>query len=328
MNLVTGASGIVGSHIVLELLKAGEPVRIFKRSHTDLSALTKLLAYHGLNPTFETALGDVTDPVSIQEAILGCSAVYHCAALVSFKPADHQRLFDTNVFGTANITHACLANQVKLAYISSTAAIGDAEINDIRNEESIWTTDKGKSAYSISKRYAEYEVFRAVEEGLRAIIVNPSVIIGPGKWGESSTSIFLSGIKGMRFYPTGSNSFVDVRDVAEITIALLKKSNVNGRHLLVGENATFKTFFTIAADIGNASKPSIVLPKQLVAPVISCLKTLEKTGITLGRITSENLKSAYRKSTFSNEKVKALGFKFRTLTDALQYTFRVYRAVS
>jgi dihydroflavonol-4-reductase len=325
MILVTGATGIVGSHIVIELLKAGEEVRVLHRKTSNFIALTQLLKFHNLSNTVHFFEGDISDPVSLSEAIEGCHRVYHCAAMVSFDPSDARQLHETNVLGTDNVVNACLKENVKLTYISSTATIGDVSINGMRTEDSVWVSDKGKSDYTLSKRYAELEVFRGVQEGLDVTVVNPGVILGPGNWGNSSTTIFLSGLKGLKFYPSGGNGFVDARDVAEFAISLSKNDNVSGKHLLIGENMSFKEFFTSFHHLFGSKKPSVAIPKAPVLVIVNILSALEKLRMSPLKMTSENLKSAYRKMVYSNQKMTDLGYAFRTVNEAMKYTNEVYK---
>jgi len=325
MILVTGATGIVGSHIVIELLKAGEKVRVLHRKSANFIALAQLLKFHQMPDSVHYVEGDISDPVSLSEALAGCVQVYHCAAMVSFHPSDARQLHETNVIGTDNVVNACLKENVKLVYISSTATIGDVPINGERTEESPWVSDKGKSDYTLSKRYAELEVFRGMQEGLDVTIVNPGVILGPGNWGTSSTTIFLSGLKGLTFYPSGSNGFVDARDVAELAISLSKKENVQGKHLLIGENLTFKDFFTRFHELFGSKKPSVAIPKAPVMSIVNALSILEKLRLSPLKMTSENLKSAYRKMVYSNQKMVDIGYSFRTVNEALLYTNEVYK---
>lgn len=325
MILITGATGIVGSHIAIALIKAGEEVRILHRPSSNKVALNQLFRFHNLENTAHYFEGDITDPVVLDEAISGCDQVYHCAAMVSFDPYDAKRLHEINVLGTENVVNACLKNGAKLIYISSTATIGDVEMNGQRDEESVWVSDKGKSDYTLTKRYAELEVFRGVQEGLDAVVVNPGVILGPGNWGNSSTTIFLSGLKGLKFYPSGSNGFVDARDVAEMAISMSSKTDVQGKHLLIGENMPFKELFLTFHKQFGGKKPSVAVPKKPVFAIVGVLSILEKLKLSPLKLTSENLKSAYRKVVYSNQKMKNLGYEFRSVEDALQYTHQVYK---
>jgi nucleoside-diphosphate-sugar epimerase len=328
MIAITGATGIIGSHIAVKLLQAGESVRLLKRANSSTIALDQLLSFNKLTQkNIEWVNGDITDPLSIRSLLEGCKHLYHTAALVSFDQGDADKLYSNNIHGTGHVVDQCLSLGVSLTYISSTAAIGDQKIDGVYTEVSSWTTDRGRSAYAISKRYAELEVFRGVEEGLKAVIINPGVVIGPGNWGQSSTSIFLNGMKGLLVYPSGSNGFVDVRDVAEMAIALTySKEPIKDRHLLIGENLSFKDLFAKMAKLKGRKAPNIEVPNFLIKPVVQLLAFLEKWSISPVAITSENLKSAYRKSVYSVEKMRQMGFQFRSIDEALRYTNEVYNA--
>lgn len=322
MILITGATGIVGSHILIELLKKGEKVRVLKRRNASTEAIGQLLAFHKMTPeNIEYAEGDINDIVSLDDALKGCHTVYHCAAMVSFHPADAEALFRINILGTKNMVDGAINHGVKtFAYISSTAAIGDQLINGMQSEASTWTDDKGKSHYRLSKHHAEREVWRGAQEGLNVVIVNPTVIIGPGKWGQSSTSLLQTAKKGLKFSSTGSNGFVDARDIAEILIDLVDKKVFNERFLLVGDHVSFTEFFTRLGKRFGQKPPSIPVPKNLVLTFAFFLSKLERIGISLPGITSENMKSAYRNVTYDTTKIKALGYSFRSLDKSFDYT--------
>ncbi|MCO4805465.1 MAG: NAD-dependent epimerase/dehydratase family protein [Flavobacteriales bacterium] len=327
MVLVTGATGIVGSHILIELLKAGTDARILIRKGADRTAIETLCRHSSIViPETHYTEGDILDPISLESAIRGCTEVYHAAAMVSFDPRQSTALFETNTIGTANVVNACLQNGVsKLCYISSTAAIGDEPIDGELTESSTWTTDKGRTAYSLSKRYAELEVMRAREEGLSTLIVNPGVVVGSGKWGESSTSIIVSSANGMRFYPSGSNGFVDAIDIARFCVQGMKDEWFKGRYLLIGENLSFKTLFTLITQSFGAAEPKIAIPRGLAQLAKQGLKFFESLRIPLFSLTSQNIDSAYRQVTYSNKKAIEKGFVFTPIEQSIQRTVELYK---
>ncbi|MEQ9187310.1 MAG: NAD-dependent epimerase/dehydratase family protein [Cryomorphaceae bacterium] len=326
MILVTGATGIVGSHIVLALVQQQEPVRILLRSEEHLWVLADLLEYHGVAAQPEIVIGDIEDPISLNDAFNGCTTCYHAAALVSFNEADERSLAEANTQGTENVVNACLAHGSELCFISSTASIGDPNVEGVRNEECEWGTDKGKAAYTLSKRYAELAVCRGIEEGLTAVIVNPGIVIGPGNWGKSSTSIFLTGINGMSLYPRGSNGFVDARDIAEISLRMMRDPvNYRGQHLLIGENLTFKEMFALLASAGGVRGPRFGVANSLVKPLISILRTLEFFSLNPLKINANSLRSSIAENRYSNKKVLERGFTFRTMQEAIAYTLSLYQ---
>lgn len=326
MILVTGATGIVGSHIVLALLQKGAAVRVLHRTGSDLSVLTDLLAYHSIQTKPEYVIGDVEDPISLEDAAQGCQTCYHAAALVSFNDADERLLAEVNVHGTEHIIDMCLRNGLNLAFISSTASIGEANAQGVRDETCEWGSDKGKAAYTLSKRYAELAVFRGMQEGLEAVVVNPGVVIGPGNWGQSSTSIFLTGIKGMTFYPGGNNGFVDARDVAEITVKMMEEpSKYNGQHLLIGGSHSFKEMFDLLAEVAGTKGPSIRVNSGVIRIAMLGMRIFEFFGLNRSQITANSLRSSISKHVYANKKVRDLGFEFRTIRLAAEYTLDVFK---
>lgn len=330
MILITGATGIVGSHILIELLQRGNAVRVLLRPSASREPIVQLLRHYALRPdSIEYVAGDINDPVSLGDAVRGCEAVYHCAAMVSFDPTHRDRLFMTNVRGTANVVDACLAEGVKaLCYISSTAAIGDELINGEHTEESKWTTDKGRSYYAISKRFAELEVYRGRQEGLQAVILNPGIIIGPGKWGQSSTKLILSCRKGMRFYPPGVNSFVDVRDVARFAVDAVAQGYFAERYLMVGEVLPFKDLFTSICEKLGTTPPSVALPRTVAMAATPVLRVLETMRLNRLPLTSESLRSACRRISYNARKAREAGVVFTPVSQAVDYTVEVYRKYS
>ena len=199
MILITGATGIVGSHILADLLSEGtERLRCLVRPNANRQAIHQLCHARNLDESrVEFVIGDLLDPISIISAMNGCTEVYHCAAMVSFDPRKGREMMLVNVQGTANVVNACLLNDVKkLCYISSTAAIGDQLIDGILTEESVWTSDRNRSDYSLSKRYAELEVCRGREEGMSALIVNPGGCNWCGKLGGKQHQSYFVMRKG------------------------------------------------------------------------------------------------------------------------------------
>lgn len=261
MHLVTGATGIVGSHVLLECAARG-PVRALYRRDSDRSIVERIFRHYRADAdTLLTAVewfpADLLDVDGMNAAMRDVRHVYHTAAVVSFAPGDAARMHQVNVTGTANVVNAALENQVqRLCHVSSTAAIGTAPEGQPRDESLPWNEDKRDSAYSLSKYAAELEVQRGVAEGLDAVLVNPCVIIGPGQSGRSSMTLVERLRKGTRWYPPGSNAIVDARDVAQCMLALMERG-VNGeRYLLVGENISYQRLFSLLANAFGNPAPS------------------------------------------------------------------------
>jgi len=327
MILVTGGTGLLGSRLIYDLVRSGEKVRAIKRPTSDLATIKNLFNYYSpseknLIENIEWVEGDVTDMFSLLEAMQGVSEVYHCAAMVSFNPKARDKMMKVNIEGTANVVNACLEKGVeKLCYASSVAAIGnpvvtkrvsenghaspDRPIVEI-TENTTWIASPKNSNYTISKYASEQEVWRGIEEGLNAVIVNPSIIIGPGNWKKSSANMFPRVWKGLKYYTTGINGFVDVRDVSKSMISLMNSEIKNERFIITSENMSFKTVFDHIAEFLGKEKA-----RKKISPLLTeILWRTEKirSWITGSRpfITKEIAREASLQHFYSNKKIKQM----------------------
>jgi len=262
MILVTGGTGLVGSHLLYKLVKKGYKVRATYRSEKKLEVVRHVFSYYttkidDLFSKIEWVEANLNDIPELTLAFKNISKVYHCAALVSFDPNDYHILRRINIEGTANIVNLCLDNNIeKLCYVSSIASIGQGEPNDtIINEETNWIPEEDHNVYAITKYGAEIEVWRGVQEGLNVVIVNPGFILGPGFWQTSSGSLFRKIFNGLSHYTTGTTGYVDINDVVNSMLLLMDSSIKNERFILVGENLTFKEFATKVAQGFNVNPP-------------------------------------------------------------------------
>ncbi len=330
MNLVIGGTGLVGSHLILELLTRGESVRVFLRSEKSKKQILQTFQYYStkaqeLFDSLEWIEGNMMDYTSIQNALEGISRVYHCAAMVSFSPGDRDLLLRNNVDGTANVVNACLKKKgIKLCFVSSIAALGHSEDSEEVTEAHSWKPTIKRSIYSVSKFKSEMEVWRGIEEGLEAIIVNPSVIIGPGNWNNSSSAFFPLIYKGLKFYTNGVTGFVDVRDVVRIMVQLMNSPVKNDRFIVSAKNSSFKDLFHLIARKLNVAPPKYEAT-PLLLNIASRLDGL-KSAITSSprKISDDTISAAISKNKYSNKKIKELlGFEFRpfdeTVNDCAKY---------
>lgn len=327
MILVTGGTGLLGSHLIGDLLKQGKKIKVLIRPSSKLNLLNKLV--DSFPNQIEWASGDVLDIYSLLEAMEGVTEVYHCAAIVSFNKADINLMMQINIKGTANVVNACLDKGVKkLCHVSSIAAIGRSEINKgFITEKTQWKTSNENSNYAISKYGAEREVWRGIAEGLDAVIVNPSVIIGPGNWDTGSAKMFTTAYKGLKYYTEGVNGFVDVRDVAKAMIILMNSDIKNQRYIVSSENYTFRDFFNEASDALHKNRPSIKASSFLSSVVwrIEWLRSLFTGSTPL--ITKETARSANKQYFYSNDKIKQqLNFDFVSVSESICYTANAFLA--
>ena len=321
MIFVTGGTGLLGSHLLFELTKSDTPVKAIFRNASKLEVVKRVFKFYDQQNGLERFNSiqwvncDVLDVVTLAEEMEGSSHVYHCAAIVSFHRRDFNAIMKVNREGTANVVNCALDLGIeKLCYVSSTAAIGNGNNDPIVTEETKWKQSPTTSGYSIAKYSAEKEVWRGIEEGLNAVIVNPCVIIGAGDWNESSMTMFRTIDKGLKFYTEGENAFVDARDIAEIMQKLMLSNIQNERFLCIGENAAFKTLFDKIALRLNKKQPTILVKPWLMGITWRLMALISLLPLIKSPITQETARSAFGKTVYSNEKIKkALDFKFRTL---------------
>lgn len=331
--LVTGATGFLGSHLVCALLQKGYVVRALKRPQSSLNEFTFISGlYFGHDQSLvvknlQWLEGDITDFNSLTDQILKNQLVFHCAALVSFHKADRENLYSTNVIGTENVVNACLYNGCKkLIYASSTAAVGKAEGDFLTNETHQWDEKDQPSNYSVSKYYAELEVWRGVEEGLDAVMVNPPMIIGPCDWQKSTGRFFINGSKNFPFYTSGSNAFVYVKDVANAMIQLAESNITAERFLLVSENLKLRDFMNLIADAFGKKRPYIKVSSILTQLAWRWYSLVSLITGTEGLITKESAASSIKTIKYSNEKIKkALEFQFTPIDKAVKETVEVFK---
>ena len=259
--------------------------------------------------------GDINDIESLEDAMEGIREVYHCAGLVSFLSSDYRRLMKINVEGTANVVTAALNTGIRRrCHVSSTAALGRSEENTPITEETSWKNSRHNSSYAISKFLGECEVWRGMEEGLEAFVVNPSIVLGAGNMDSGSAALFGAVKRGMPFYPTGSSGFVDVRDVSRCMIGLMDKGANSSRYILNGGNYSYKEVLDAIAHGFGVRPPSF--------PVSAWMGELAWRGVTLFRLmgggpsmlTRETVRNGRRHWLYSNDKIRAeLGIEFTPL---------------
>ncbi|RYF76248.1 MAG: NAD-dependent epimerase/dehydratase family protein [Cytophagaceae bacterium] len=319
-TLVTGATGLIGSHVVRYLLSLGRSVSALYRAQNGYGLLTDIANQ------INWLEGDVLDIPSLETAITPGCDVIHCAAIVSFVPKDRARMEQINVEGTANIVNVCLVAGVrKLAYLSSVAALGRPESKSnvpgqpvVLTEEQKWEESPLNSAYAKTKYRAELEVWRGSAEGLPVVMVNPSVVLGEGDWTRSSTQLIKYVHDENRFYTEGDINYVDVLDVAEAIVNLLHSDVVDRRFILNAGAMPYQDFLTQLAQALGKRPPSIRVPPGL-AKVLATLESVRSaiTG-TSPLITLETARGASHKYYYPGEQImQVLDFQYRPLSVTL-----------
>ena len=246
MILVTGATGFLGSEVAMQLARQGKQIRCTKRSS---SVIPAILAPYATQ--IEWVDADMMDLFALEDALKGVTQVYHCAAWVSLKQADKKPMIRANVTGTANLVNSCIQNDARLVHVSSIAAIAAGKPGEMITENNHLDPTSENDGYALSKLESEMEVWRGIAEGLDAVIVNPSLIIGANAGTLGSGQLFETVRKGLKFYTAGTSGFVDVEDVAKCMIALMDSNITAERFIINAENRSYKQITAeIAAGFG------------------------------------------------------------------------------
>jgi nucleoside-diphosphate-sugar epimerase len=332
MILVTGATGLVGSHLLFKLTEGFDqvnslPIRALFRSKDKLEKVKKLFTYYDPQTgrqrfdTIRWKACDVLDIIDLQEAFEGISKIYHCAAEVSFQRGGFSNMFKTNREGTFNVVNCALdIPGSRLVFVSSTAAVSrDVDNPDAPlKETNKWVQQKYTSKYAITKYSSEKEVWRGIEEGLDAVIINPSMVIGAGDWNQSSLTILKTIEKGLKFYTLGENAFVDARDVADAMVLMMQSQRTKERYLVTGTNISFKEFFSkIALKLGK--KPAKIYATPFLSGVVWRLYAVAAIFGVKPTITRETAASAHRKTKYDSSKfTSTFNFSFRDIDDTIK----------
>lgn len=253
---ITGGTGFVGANLVEGLTVRGIQACVLRRESSSLKALDGL--------EYESALGDILDPPEkLAELMAGCDWVFHVAAVADYWRQGKEWLYKVNVEGTKQVlAAACLAQVPRFIFTSSLAAMGLPKAGQLLDEFSTFNVKPGRFPYGHSKHLAEIEVFKAVDTGLSAVVVNPSVILGPRDVNQISGSFIVEAAKGtLKFTTPGGSNFVAVKDVVEGHIAAAQQGQIGQRYILGGENRPFRDVAELACELVRQPKPWLHLPK-------------------------------------------------------------------
>jgi dihydroflavonol-4-reductase len=328
MILVTGGTGLLGAHLLVQLTQKSVPIRAIYRQKNQLFQTKKIFSYYDSESFFEQiewVESDMTNYHDLEKAMQGIEYVYHCAAVVSFNDKEQDSMLHVNVEGTKNIVTLALKYGVKkLCHVSSTSAIGKTFDGSEINENCVWNKTTS-SFYGKTKHLSEQLVWEAASKGLQMIIVNPAIIIGPGDWKKSSTNLFSEVYKGLPFVTGGSNGFVDVRDVALGMIQLMESNIHHERFLMVSENLLFSDFFHLIAKHLNVKSASWKVPVFITELAWRFNLFFSWISSKPPRITKETASSSQAKNRYSNQKIKSsLNFTFIPVEEAIKHTARIF----
>ncbi|QNN42045.1 NAD-dependent epimerase/dehydratase family protein [Pedobacter roseus] len=313
MILVTGGTGFLGSELIKQLTDKGLAVRALRRGKSKIPAMIQNISL------VEWFVADINEPSALEDAFEGITKVYHCAAFVSFNPKDKKQLFHVNIDGTSNIVNLCAENNCRLLHVSSVAALGNAKKGKKITEKDFWEYDSKAHAYGLSKYEGEMEVWRGITEGLDAIIVNPSVIIGKNAGFEGSGAIFKLVKGGFPFYTDGASGFVDVEDVAKAMILLMEAAISGERYIISADDYHYKNLFGEIAQGFGVKAPAKEAKPWMLGIAWRALKLVSVFTGKEPSITKDAAKSSVTLSYYNNDKVKSeTGIVFKPVAESIK----------
>lgn len=317
MILVTGGSGLLGNALIQTLLASGKKVRALLHN-------TPLSINHA---NLETLKGNLLDVCGVDDSLKGIDEVYHCAGYVSYTPGSSAQLYKVNVEGTANLVNACLIAGIrKLVHVSSVSSLAK-DNEEIVTERDPWNKPAEGTAYGKSKYLGEMEVWRGMAEGLNAVIVNPSIILGYGNWQSGSTALFKNAFNEFPWYSDGITGFVDVQDVVNAMILLMESDVCDDRFIISAENMSFREVFSCMAE-HYAKRP----PHKRATPIMAGLvwRWEKLRSLFTGRdpvVTKETARIAFNKTKYDNQKfLEAFpGFSYTPLQQSIAQSCRAFQ---
>lgn len=329
MILITGATGLLGSYLLLDLLSENNSdIKALYRNKSSIQKTETIFSYYkkeNLLSKIKWIKADVRDYGSIENHIDASTMVYHLAAVVDFGKLSKTEIYDINVNGSKNVVNACLnKNAKKLCFASSVAAIGKSNSDDPSNESHHFNKAKANSIYSLSKYFAQQEVWRGYHEGLDTVVVNPSIILGAGNWNSGSSKLF-SFAKKNKFHTDGITGYVDVRDVARI-MKILMNSDISGESFILNsENLSYKDLFSKIAIAMGQKAPNIRVSKKLMEILWRSLAIGKLFGLRPS-ITREIAKASFSKTFYSAQKIKdAINYEFIEIDSSINHIAEIYK---
>ncbi len=318
--VITGATGYLGSQIVLALLSrlsGGVRLKVIARNSSDCSFLEGL--------PVDIVRADISDSLALLEAFRGADTVFHCAGFISYTRSSRRALYDVNVVGTRNVVNASLYNNVRrLVLTSSIAAIGASEDGSAANESTTFQEWQRRNGYMEAKHLAELEGLRGVAEGLEVVMVNPGVVIGidpqnPASLSSSNEVLRLIYRGKIPLFPSGSTGFVDVRDVADAHLAAWEKGRSGERYLVVGRNLSFRELFDAISTLsGSSTGRAFVVPGGVGLLAGFGGEVYSMLSSRPSFISLESIRLASRHLAYNNVKSRQeLGFSYRELSETL-----------
>lgn len=332
--LITGATGMLGAYLLKQILENNtkENICLTYRSDEKKQLTLDFLKHFNISEHQLTGLiwkkGDLQDICFVEECIENDMVIYHCAAVVSFNKKDADAMIKTNISVTENIVNSALGKtNVYLLHVSSIAAIGRENIEQVVSETSQWTNSSANSAYAISKYLSEMEVWRGFEEGLKGSVINPSIILGVFPKSISSLKLFDLARSEFPFYSTGENGFVDVVDITKSMILLQEKREVNTRFIISAGNYSYQKIMNGIAS-GLDKKPPKYKTTLFLGRIALGLELLKVIFGKKRELSLDLLKTSLQKNHYDNKKfINTFDFKYKDIDESIMSHCQYYKSL-
>jgi dihydroflavonol-4-reductase len=314
-TLVTGATGLVGSHVTRLLVQRGDSVRALVRERSPLDELGGL--------DVELAHGDVLDRRSVRRAMAGVQRVFHVAGLTSLR-ASADNVFAVNVGGTRIVLEEALrAGVARVVHTSSVAAVGPAPRGSTADEDQVFRAGRYGLPYVNAKHEAELEAMRLAAHGLPVVVVNPAHVFGAGDRHRSSTELVRRFLRGqIPAYVDGALNIVDADDVARGHLLADERGEVGERYILGNRNFTLDRLFADLARLSGVEPPALKLPLTAALALARAAELAPgRPVVTTVEVRASSLWWAFR----STKAKRELGWRPAHHEDTLQATIDWYR---
>ncbi len=324
---------MLGLHYLMHGIEKGLTMRGLFRTEKSLEKAKRLLQLYNKTGFFERiewVKGDVNDIYSLENALKDVDAVIHAAARISFAGHARQAMLDTNFLGTLNMVNAALDAKLKyFLHISSVAALdGRGKID----ETAIWTPSAPHTYYGISKHLAEMEVWRGMEEGLPAGIINPSIIVGPPattsrQWDNGFGKTLTDLERGrLPFHTRGITGYVDVSDVVDIGFRMLEQHVTNERFIVSSENKSFREILELLAHQLGRKPPRRAVGRNILVGFARSANVLAALTFRPKPFDIEAVKVLLSETYFDNSKAKKrFRYDFMPVAQSIARLVQLYR---
>jgi dihydroflavonol-4-reductase len=321
MIVITGATGHIGNVLVRQLLSRGANIRVMVPPGEDAVSLDMLEA--------EKVEGDVLNLDSLVRAFTGADVVYHLAGIVTIMPGQKELLYRVNVIGTQNVVKACLRCGVgRLVYTSSVHAIETPSHGTVIDETFPYAPGKVLGDYAKSKSLATLGVLKGVGQGLNAVIVCPSGVIGPYDYKISEMGqLIINSVKGkIKTYVEGAYDFVDVRDAATGIMLVCEKGRKGESYIVSGEQVTLRNLMVMIEDITGVRTPFLKIPSWLARTVGKAAPLYCRLSKSKPLFTDYSIDVLVSNSLISHKKAYSeLGYSPRPVRESVADTIQWFR---